>query len=84
MSGQSKENSGALFRNDRKTQDNHPTHTGSINVGGKDFWLSAWVKDGSKGKFFSLSVKPKDAPQQQAAAKPAENQGDAFDDDIPF
>jgi hypothetical protein len=76
-------NSGALFRNDRKTQDNHPTHTGSINIEGKDYWLSAWVKDGKSGKFFSLSVKAKDAQPQQAKAQPAQ-QDDAFDSDIPF
>lgn len=76
-------NSGALFRNDRKTQDNHPTHTGSINVDGKDYWLSAWVKDGKSGKFFSLSVKAKDAQPQQAKSQPAQ-QDDAFDQDIPF
>jgi hypothetical protein len=76
-------NKGVLFRNDRKTQDSHPTHSGSINIDGKEFWLSAWVKDGNKGKFFSLSVKPKDAAPQQAKAQAAPQQ-DHFDDDIPF
>ena len=29
-------NRGALFRNNRKEQDNHPDHTGSINIDGKE------------------------------------------------
>lgn len=61
MSDYDNTNRGALFRNDRKQQDNHPDHTGSINVDGVEYWLSAWAKTSKSGqKFFSLSVKQKD------------------------
>lgn len=61
-----RENSGVLFKNDRKDKESHPDYKGSVNVGGTEYWLSAWIKTGAKGKFMSLAVSPKDkaAPQQ--------------------
>jgi hypothetical protein len=77
-------NRGILSRNDRKEAETHADFKGEINVGGTDYWLSAWVKerkDGS-GKFFSLSVKPKDAPAKTKA--PAKTAAGGDDVDIPF
>jgi len=77
-------NSGTLFKNDTEGKsENFPPYGGSLNVGGVDYWISAWVKDGQKGKFFSLAIKPKEAKAgEQRKAPPAD---DAFpDDDIPF
>ena len=77
-------NSGMLARNDRKETDKHPDFKGSINVDGKEYWLSAWVREGKEGgkmegrKYFSLSVSPKDAE-----TKPKAQSFDQLDDDIP-
>ena len=79
-------NKGILGKNTRRETDSHPEYNGSINVDGVDYWLSGWVKerkDGT-GKFFSLSVKPK---EQKAAPVKQGGYGGGFDDvpdDIPF
>lgn len=86
-------NRGALFKNDRKESDNHPDYKGSVNVGGVEYWLSAWVKDGRNGKFMSLSVKPKDEQPQQSISQRAmpkkpdpisSGRNADMDDEIPF
>lgn len=73
-------NTGVLFKNDRKETDKHPDYTGSINFEGTECWLSAWIKEGKNGKFFSMSVRPKD---QQAKPK-TEATADPFAEDTPF
>ena len=62
-------NKGTLGKNKDKTKDTQPDYRGQINVQGKDFWLSAWLKtNGSTGeKFFSIAVQPKDQSVQQGA-----------------
>ena len=83
MAFEQKNNSGALFRNERATADTHPSHKGTIRVDGRDYWLDAWVNTAKDGRrFFSLRVKPKDAPPAEAKAD-AQTQAD-LDDSIPF
>ena len=81
-------NKGSLFKNDRKELDTHPDYNGSINVGGEEYWLNAWVKESKKDgkKFFSLSVKPKDQATGKSPVKaksaPAKTRDE--DSEIPF
>ena len=85
-------NTGLLSRNDRKEKDTHPDYKGQINVDGVEYWLSGWVKerkDGT-GKFFSLSVSPKNAaaaapaPKQPARQAAPSSGFDDMDSDLPF
>ena len=75
-------NRGTIAKNTRKTADTHADITGSINVEGKDFWISGWQKKNSQdgSTFYSLSVKPKEAKGGYSRDK-ANRQ---IDDDQPF
>ena len=83
MSNYSNENSGALFKNDRKETDSHPDYKGSINVNGVEYWINAWLNESKSGqKYMGLKIKAKDAAPVAPAPAPVAN--DAFGDDIPF
>lgn len=58
-------NSGSMSRNKRKEKDTHPEFTGSAEIDGVPYWISAWVKEGRDGKFFSLSFKPKEGMDER-------------------
>ena len=56
-----RDNSGALFTNDKKQKDTHPDMNGKITVNGREYYLSAWKKQTNQGKgYLSLSIKAVD------------------------
>ena len=79
MSNFDNTNKGSLFINTKKEKDTHPTMKGSINIDGKEYWLSAWGKvHETKGKWLSISVEPKEPTQAPA------NDNLNAEDDLPF
>jgi len=80
-------NSGMMARNERRTTDKHPEFSGSINVEGVDYWLSAWVNEGKPGgklegkKYFSIKLSRKEGGT--TSSRPAGDSGIELDD-IPF
>jgi hypothetical protein len=74
-------NSGVLFKNDKKGNDNAPDYKGDFLIEGQEYWLSAWVKDGRAGKYMSLAVSPRE-PRKEETQNQKQNSKDL--DDLPF
>ena len=89
-------NRGSIWKNEKKDKDTHPDFTGSLNVNGVEYWVSAWKrKEGAAAKApaLSFSIKPKDEQPQRQQAAPRRpdpistgrpRQSDMNDDDVPF
>lgn len=69
-------NRGVLFKNDKKGNEKAPDYTGKLNVDGKEMRLAAWLREGAKGKFMSISV----SEFQKKEQKKIED----LDDDVPW
>jgi len=53
---ETKLNSGAIFKNAKKTNEKQPDYQGTVNVNGKEMQISMWLKESQKGvKYFSVS-----------------------------
>ena len=79
MSNYDNTNTGAIFKNDKKTE-TQPDYKGKINVDGKEKEIALWIKtsiDGSK-TFFSAKI----SEPYQAGEKVHENAPKV--NDLPF
>lgn len=84
-------NSGIMARNENRKTDKHPEFSGSINVEGTDYWLSAWVNEGKPGgkmegkKYFSIKLSRKDGGGTTTgrSSNPKDYDG-IYSEDIPF
>jgi hypothetical protein len=76
-------NRGVLFKNDKKETERDPTATGSLDVDGVPYWISAWTNTSKKtgDKFWSLSIRRKDEPNDRPAKPAVKSDMDAA---IPF
>jgi hypothetical protein len=82
-------NRGSIWKNEHKEKDTHADFTGSLNVNGVEFWVSAWKrKAGASEKAPALSfiVNPKEESGKKPSNQGASNNGssDDFEDDVPF
>jgi uncharacterized protein (DUF736 family) len=86
MAYEQKDNSGSLFKNDRKESDSHPDYKGSALIDGADYWLDSWINTAKDGmKYMSLKLKRKDVqssnapPTRGEAKKPYHDLDDDLD-----
>ena len=83
MDTNQRDNSGVMFKNDKREKESHPHYKGNVRVNGQEYWLSAWIKEGKNGKFMGLALSPKEEQGQAPQAKSSKKIED-MDDDIPF
>ena len=79
---ETKNNSGAIFKNDKKTAETHPDYKGKVTVNGKEMEVALWLKTSQAGmKYFSATF-------QEPYVKPVLTEipfkVDDSDDDLPF
>ena len=87
---QQKDDSGVLFKNDKKETDSHPDYKGNAMIDGTEYWFSAWINTSKSGtKYMKTSFSKKEVAHnngmqqvQQAMAPIPEEQ--YADSDIPF
>jgi uncharacterized protein (DUF736 family) len=89
MEYQQKDNSGALFKNDKKESDSHPDYKGSAMIEGTEYWFSAWINESKTGtKYmktsFSLKEQVHNNGVQQVQAAVGGMSLAQLEDDIPF
>lgn len=87
MAYEQKDNSGSVFKNNRRERETQPNLTGSALIDGKEYWVNVWTKTKADGeKWMSLAFNPKqpkeDTPKPSAGSP--ELTVVTSDDDIPF
>jgi hypothetical protein len=72
-----KDNSGLIFKNTKKSADNHPDYKGQIKIDGKVKDIGLWVRKDKNGvSYFGAAL----TEPMQKESKPA----DSAKDDLPF
>lgn len=88
MAYEMKDNTGSLFKNDRREKDTHAHAKGTALIDGVEYWIDAWTNETKDGqKYQSLKFKAKEARTdsfaQQEAMRGSVSSAD-LDDEIPF
>lgn len=82
---ESKNNSGALFKNDNKTKETQPDYKGNAIINGQQKQISAWINTSAKGlKYMSLTFEdPRDQNEVKTYVK-TEPLPPIVNNDLPF
>lgn len=78
MSGQQREMSGALFKNENPKSDRAPRYTGTCTIDGKEYRIAAWLKDGRNGTFMSLQFSVPEQRQQSGGSQQSDESDGGF------
>jgi len=76
MAYEQRNGTGSIFKNTYKTDQKHPDYRGIYKDDqGKEWSVALWVKEGAKGKFFSMAMS-EPQPQQRTVADKKDETGD--------
>lgn len=79
---ETKLNSGAIFKNAKKTTDKQPDYNGTVNVNGKEMQIALWLKKSKTGmQYFSAAFSE---PYSKKEIANQNNTQDLIDNDLPF
>jgi hypothetical protein len=87
MAYEQRDLSGSLFKNDKREKDTHPNLTGTVMIGGVEYWASGWTKERANGeKWISLSFKPKESrgAERPVISTNSDHMSGLDDDFVPF
>jgi len=89
MAYEQKDNSGSLFKNDKREKDTHANARGSALIDGVKYWIDAWTNEAKDGsKYQSLKFKRADERAKEIRSsydEPDTRSGaELTDDDLPF
>ena len=89
-----KNSEGLLFKNEKKTEDKHPSWKGQIKTpSGETLDIALWEREGKKGQFFSVKVSDlynqdkedkETAPAEEKKKMEGNPKASAPDDSLPF
>ena len=87
MSYEQRDNTGSLFKNDRREKDTQPNARGKALIDGVEYEVAAWTKKDRNGNpWQSLSFKKADQQSRQEHVKTTRRGSlkDQLDDDLPW
>lgn len=92
MAYEQRDNTGSLFKNDRREKDSQPNAKGNALIDGVEYWVSAWTNEARDGsKYQSLKFERKNADQRGSYANQQPATGGGYgtpgrdlEDDVPF
>lgn len=97
MAYEPKDNTGSLFKNDRREKDTHANARGSAMIDGVEYYLDAWTNEDRNGnKYQSIKFKRKTGADGRGETKQPYSSGESnggwvgqapagdLDDEIPF
>jgi hypothetical protein len=82
MAYEQKNNTGSLFKNDKRTTDKQPHAKGRCVIEGVEYWVSAWTRErdnGEKWQSLSFTAVGEDKKSPVARAEPKQR-----DESLPF